>query len=75
MKVKQEIFSDKELKPGDFLNKGNNEDEDTSDKIVILKHKKASNESLRKSLRIQNRKGGGKKVATTPRSEGEEIGS
>ena len=73
MKVKQEIFSDKELKPGDFLNKGNNEDEDTSDKIVILKHKKASNESLRKSLRIQNRTGGEKKLQQLQDQKGKKL--
>ena len=56
VKVKKEIFSEEELKPGNFLNKGNNRDEDTSEEIVILKHKKASNVSLRKSLRIQNRR-------------------
>ena len=56
MKVKKEIFSEEELKPGNFLNKGNDEDEDTSDEIVILKHKKASDVSLRKLLRIQNRR-------------------
>ena len=56
VKVQKEIFLEEELKLGAFLNKGNDEDEDTSDEIVILKHKKASNVSLRKSLRIQNRR-------------------
>ena len=56
VKVEKEIFSEEELKPGDFLNKGNDEDEDTSDEIVILKHKKASDVSLRTLLRIQNRR-------------------
>ena len=42
--------------------KDGSKDEDTSDEIVIIKSKKASNVSLRKSLHIQNRKQEEKKL-------------
>ena len=73
MNVKKEIFSEEELKPGDFLNKGNDEDEDTSDEIVILKHKKASDVSLRKSLRIQNRRREEKKKLQLQDQKGKKL--
>ena len=61
VRIKKEILSEveEEIKPGDFLNTGKKDgskDEDTSDEIVIIKSKKVSDVSLRKSLRIQNRK-------------------
>ena len=61
VRIKKEILSEveEEIKPGDFLNIGKQDgckDDDTSDKIVIIKSKKASDNRLRKSLRIQNRK-------------------
>ena len=61
VQIKKEILSEveEEIKPGDFLNTGKKDgskDEDTSDEIVIIKSKKVSDVSLRKSLHIQNRK-------------------
>ena len=66
VRIKKEILSEveEERKPNDFLNIGKQDgskDDDTSDKIVIIKSKKASDVSLRKSLHIQNRKHEGKK--------------
>ena len=61
VRIKKEILSEveEEIKPGDFLNigkKDGSKDEDTSDEIMIIKSKKASDVSLRKSLHIRNRK-------------------
>ena len=61
VRIKKEILSEveEEIKPGDFLNIGKQDgrkDDDTSDEIVIIKSKKASDIRLRKSIHIQNRK-------------------